>query len=394
LVFRFSSILKILAFAPPLLMLVGTIGTLSCGKSIFPTVTATNTSTSTSTASMAFVTNFNSGTISEFTRNATTGKLHRVGTIAAGSKKGPMGMAIPTDNTFLYAANNKDGKLEEYSIGAGAVLSSIGTVSDGVGSGPAMIAINPAQTFLWATNNTNGTISGWSIGSSGALTSVQTVSGLSGPLGIIVNSAGSILYVADNTAGLIYSYNINTTTGALSFGSVIQSLNGSSNGSPAQMTIGLAGGATPFLYVSDPTNGVVSAFNISGGSPSAAGIFPSTFSSTGPFGIGFASISSALYVVTANQGDNDTWAFQVQSSGALTLPPNAEGNVATATGLAIDPANAFAYTADQGDGTVGIFQLGVACPSSIQPLCQIGKVQTETNPPSGGSAPFDVVVTN
>src|SRR5581483_3484864 len=49
--------------------------------------------------------NFHSGTISEFTRNTNNGNLKLVGTVSAGSKQGPKGMAITPNNSFLYAAN-------------------------------------------------------------------------------------------------------------------------------------------------------------------------------------------------------------------------------------------------------------------------------------------------
>ena len=391
---KLSPVLKILAFLPPFLLIIGTAGMMSCGGSLFSTTTATNTSSSSSTATpgtMAFVTNFNSGKISGFTRNTTTGKLKLQGTVDAGSKQGPKGMAITNNNSFLYAANTADGKILEYSIGSNAALNSLGFVSDGSGSGPSFIAINPAGTFLWVTNNSNGTISGWSIGSSGTLTALQTVSSLSAPFGLIVNAAGSILYVADNTAGLIYTFTIDSSGQLAQNGTPVQSL-GSANGNPGLMAIDPTG---DFLYVDDLTKGVVTLFNISTGSPVFGANFPATFSpGVTPVGMGIAAFSTATFLLTANQGANNIWAFQFGNNGQLIVPQLATGSVSHPTGLAVDPENAFAYTADQGDGTVGIFQLNVACPNIIQAACQIGTVATETSPPADGSAPFDVVLTN
>ncbi|MGO9454918.1 MAG: lactonase family protein [Candidatus Binataceae bacterium] len=392
---KLSPILKIFAFLPPILLLVGTIGTMSCGKGLFPTVTATNTSSATATATtgaFAFATNFNDGKISEFTRNTTTGKLTLVGTVAAGSSLGPKGLA--SLGSFLYAANFKDNTVLQYTIGSGAILTPIGTgsVSDGSGSGPEQVVINPAGTFLWASNFSNGTISGWAITSgTGALTTNGTVSGLSGPFGMAVNSAGSILYVADNKAGLIYTFTINSSGGlAQVAGSPVPSL-GVSNGSPGLMVIDPTG---LYLYVDDLTNGVVSMFTIdTTGLPVFGSIQPTTFTSNVPVGIGIAAISSGTFVLTANQSAGNLWYFQELNSGILSSPI-AYGTLSSPTGLTVDPQNAFVYTANQGSSSVGIFQLNVACPTTVQVLCQIGSVATEKSPPSGGSGPFAVILGN
>ena len=233
---KLSAALKVFAFFPPLLLLVGTIGVVACGRSIYPRVTATNTSSSTATASpatMAFVSNFNSGTISEFKRNTTTGKLTRVGVVTAGQKKGPKGLAITPNNAYLYAANFGDGKIYQYTVGSNAVLTANGNVSDGSGSGPSWIATT--GTYVYVTNFSNGTISAWSIGSTGTLTAVQTITGLSGPFGLLVNSAGSTLYVADNTAGLIYTFTINSDGTLIANGSVLSL--GTAAGTPGLLAI-------------------------------------------------------------------------------------------------------------------------------------------------------------
>jgi DNA-binding beta-propeller fold protein YncE len=400
---RLSTALKIFAFFPPLLLLAGTVGMVACGGSIFPTVTATNVPTSTPTtatatptgtaspSTLAFATNFNSGTISGFTRNTTTGGLTRVDSFAAGSKQGPKGMAITPNNSFLYATNFVDNSILEYSIHSNGTLASIGAASDGAASGPEMIAINSAGTFLWVTNFGNGTISAWSIGSAGALTAVQTISGLSGPFGLVLNSSGSILYVADNKAGLIFTFSVNSNGTLSQSGVAVPSLPTGARGSPGLMAIDPTGS---FLYVGDLTNGVVVQFNITTGSPVVGTNYPATFTSNVPVGIGIAVLSSISYVLTANQGAGNTWAFQILNGGILTLPPLSTGSVSSPTGLAVDPQNAFAYTANQGDGTIGIFALNVGCPSIVQAICQSATIATESNPPSNGSAPFSVVLTH
>jgi len=149
-----------------------------------------------------------------------------------------------------------------------------------------------------------------------------------------------------------------------------------------------------FLYVADLTNGVVVLFNIMTGSPVVGANYPVGFTSNVPLGIATAVLSSITFVLTANQGAGNTWAFQILNGGTLSIPPLSSGSVSAPSGLAVDPQNAFAYTANQGDGTVGIFKLNVACPNIVQATCQIGTIATEANPPPNGSAPFGVVLTH
>lgn len=395
---RLTAILKIFAFFPPILLLAGSFGVVACGKGLFSTSTASNTATATSTSTastMAFVTNFNTGKISEFKRNTTTGNLVLQGTIKAGSKQGPKGMAIDPTGSFLYAANFADGNIEEYTINSNATLTANGTVSDGSGSGPSLMTIGTTTsgTFLWVTNESNGTISEWSINTtSGALTNVGTVSGvgLQGPFGLVISADGSTLFVSDNTAGLIFTFTINTDGTLTINGSPVPNLNGTAKGSPGMMAIDPTG---DFLYVTDIAKGVVSMFNVSSLPMTAGGNYPSTFTTnTGTIGIGTAILASVNYVITTNQQAGNTWAFQIQASGALTLPPNSAGTVSSPTGMAIDPTNSYLYTANQSDSTVGIFKLNAACPSTIQPVCPVTTKPTQNNPPSGGTGPFFVVL--
>ena len=77
------------------------------------TPTATPTA---GTGALAFVTNFNDGKVSSFTRNTTTGVLKRTGQVTAGAKKGPKGVVASPSGSFLYVANNSDDNIYEFSV--------------------------------------------------------------------------------------------------------------------------------------------------------------------------------------------------------------------------------------------------------------------------------------
>src|SRR5271168_3591910 len=80
---------------PAVVILAATLNTLSCRTSGIggssSSSSASPTSTSTAVGTLAFVTNFNDGKVSSFTRNTTTGVLTHTGQVTT-AKNGPRGV--------------------------------------------------------------------------------------------------------------------------------------------------------------------------------------------------------------------------------------------------------------------------------------------------------------
>ena len=84
---------------PAVVIIAATLNTVSCNNNngLLPQVhggggSKSPTATPTSGAgALAFVTNFNDGKVSSFTRNTSTGVLKRTGQVKAGAKTGPRG---------------------------------------------------------------------------------------------------------------------------------------------------------------------------------------------------------------------------------------------------------------------------------------------------------------
>ena len=399
---RRSTLGAIIRLVPALVITAVMLGTMACdpagllqGNGGNGTISPTATPTA-GTGALAFVTNFNDGKVSSFTRNTSTGVLKRSGVMTAGAKKGPKGVVAAPSGSFLYVANNKDNNIYEFAVSStNGTLTPLSpaSVSNGSGSGPDELAINNAGTFLWVTGAGNGTAGSGSVttygvnSSTGQLTKNSKVSGLSSAFGIAVDQTNSIVYVADHGAGLVYSFSIGTNGKLTQIGPAVSDTSGSGGG-PGFIAIDPA---FHFIYVTDLTFGVLSVLATNNGELAFSSIQPTATTANVPIGVGYGAVSgTGNFLFTANQGDSTLWSFPVISPGNPSSPvPFGNGDVSAPTGLVVDPQNAFVYTTNQTAGTVSQFSLSATCLSAGVP-CFVGSVATESSNPNSG--PFGITL--
>jgi DNA-binding beta-propeller fold protein YncE len=395
-----SALRNIIRLIPAVVILAATLDMVSCNNNngLFPQVhggggshTPTATPT-TGTGALAFVTNFNDGMVSSFTRNTTTGVLKLKGQVTAGAKKGPRGVVAAPSGSFLYVANLQDGNIYEFSVNpTNGVLTPLAPpfVSNGSASGPDELAINPAGTFLWVTGASKGTVTAYAVNSStGQLTQNSKVTGLSSPFGIAVDSTGAFVYVADHGAGLVFSYSVGANGALTPIGLPVFDL-GSAGGTPGFIAIDPAGG---FIYVTDQNAGVLSIIQTTAGALAFSSTQPTNTTGNLPLGIGFSTISGNNFVFTANQGNSTMWSFLLTSPGNPAIPVEfGNGDLNVPTGLVVDPQNAFLYTTNQNAGTVSQFSLNPTCSGAPGPPCFVGSVATES-PAKAGSGAFGITL--
>src|SRR5208282_4554951 len=165
---------NIVGLIPAVMIIAATLNTLSCGSSGLLTYATSSSSTSptatpTSTAgTLAYVTNYNDGKVSSFTRNITTGVLKHTGQVTAGKKKGPRGVVASPAGTYLYVANINDDNIYEYKINStNGTLTPLSpaSVSNHSGTAPDELAINSTGTLLWVTGRA-GTVTSYTVNTS------------------------------------------------------------------------------------------------------------------------------------------------------------------------------------------------------------------------------------
>src|SRR5258708_34848603 len=102
-----NAIKNVIRLIPAVVIIAAMINTASCNSSGLLQPVSSNSATPTTTptpgtGALAFVTNFNDGMVSSFTRNTTTGVLKLKGQVTAGAKHGPKGVVAAPNGTFLY----------------------------------------------------------------------------------------------------------------------------------------------------------------------------------------------------------------------------------------------------------------------------------------------------
>src|SRR3984957_1681285 len=394
-----NALKNVIRLIPAVVIIAAMLNTASCNSNggIFPEVHGGggNTPTATPTAgtgALAFVTNFNDGKVSSFTRNTMTCVLKRTGQVTAGAKKGPRGVIGAPSGSFLYVANQSDDNIYEFSVNqTNGTLTppSPPSVSNGNNTGPDQLAMNSSGSLLWVTGS-KGTVAAYSVNTStGQITKNSSIGVFNPPFVIAVLPSATVseLYVSDTVLGIIQPMSYNTTTGALA-----KNLPAVTSADPTAVVpaaIAIDGGGDA-LFTPDQGNGEVSSFSINTTTGALTPIMAVANSSVAdvPVGIGIGTNNGVEYVFTANSGGNSVSSFIVTNLTTVISPPTVASGYSAPKGLIVDPQNLFVYAADSGNGTVSQSIISGSCGSSI---CFGPTVATE-NPANPNSGPFGITL--
>jgi 6-phosphogluconolactonase len=307
--------------------------------------------------------NFNDGSIAEFTRDLITGALSLVGSVAAGSARGPLGIATGPAAKYIYGVNSADDQVRQYKVNlTDGTLTPIGSGKIAAGSSPQWIAVTPNTEFAFVTNSGDGSISPYRVNSkTGALTangSAASSSLIKEPTTAIASN--NFLYVADGTKSSVVTFPIQAAAGTLGDGKTT-SLN------PAQGPAAVPGpiimnSAKTFVYVTDQQKGVVYFLKVGSGILTLANSYATT-GNGGSMGLAIATTSSGLnFMYVANQTaiPPSISTFLVNGDGTLTAlepPQYFDASLSQPTGVAVDPTGSFLYVANQGTGIISRFSI-------------------------------------
>ena len=225
--------------------------------------------------------------------------------------------------------------------------------------------------------------------SENVLTANGTVTGFLGkPFGAVAYPSAQFLYVSDNTAGLLYTYTIGSSGSLTQVGSAVESL-GTSPGQPGLMAIAVDS-TQAYLMVDDTASGVVSVFLIQSDGTllysATVGVSQANTIGIGAVNGGGNSVNN--YVLTANRSANFVQPY-VRVNGILTQQTGIT-DTSQPTGLVVDPAGLFFYTANSGNGTIGLFGINSSQCSGAA-FCEIASYSSES--PANSSAGTQFVAT-
>ncbi len=162
-----------------------------------------------------YITNQTSNNISQYSRNTSTGLLAALGTPTIATGINPYGITISSDGTFVYAVNGGSSTISQYSRNPGTgLLTTVGTIA--TGSNPIAITISVDGISVYAVNQTSNSVSQYSRNTStGVLTSLGTIAAGTTPDAITISTDGTRVYVANDASNTITQYSRNLSTGVL-----------------------------------------------------------------------------------------------------------------------------------------------------------------------------------
>lgn len=167
-----------------------------------------------------FLFNAGNGLVQAFSIVAPTGQLLAVpGTpLPTAGSAGPI--ATSADGKFLYIANQMEGTVTVFAIGAGGALSAVSGSPFGIDPGAQALALTPDGKFLYVaaftptSTGANQTVKGYAVNPVvGSFTPV-TGAVVNNVDAVTIDFSGRFAYIS--APGSLFTFGINPTTGALS----------------------------------------------------------------------------------------------------------------------------------------------------------------------------------
>ncbi len=166
-----------------------------------------------------FLFNAGNGLVQAFSIVSPTGQLLAVpGTpLPTAGSAGPI--ATSSDGKFLYVANQNEGTVTVFAIGAGGALSAVSGSPFAIDPGAQSIALTPDGKFLYVAaftptiNGANQTVKGYAVNPVAGSFAPVTGAVVNNVDAVTIDFSGRFAYIS--APGSLFTFGINPTTGAL-----------------------------------------------------------------------------------------------------------------------------------------------------------------------------------
>ncbi len=169
----------------------------------------------------AYVSNFTANTVSIYKVNATTGALTVSGTDVAlpSGSSGPIEVAFDSTGKYAYVVDFGSGDIAQYTVNADGSLTAFSSSAPTIalGGAPRWITINTTTNTAYVPNAGTNSVQVLSVGSTGVLTLIAAEPLAANSSGVAANPSflaldqtGELLYVSDrggSSTGLLAPYN-------------------------------------------------------------------------------------------------------------------------------------------------------------------------------------------
>ena len=318
---------------------------------------------------------------------------------------GAIGGGEQRSGAIVYVANRGSNSVSGFTLNpsTGGLAPIAGSPFQDVRT-PSAIAVSANGLFAYVANNETNTVTAYQVGTSGALLFVDSTAGNPNPVSVgtapralAISKDSQFLYVANSGSDDVTVLKIGT-------GGVLTNVaqkEGRTKPVSAGVSSPIALAVAPngrFLYVATSTSNMVTAFQVDSSGvltliPEARpGTNPLSSGGTGITGLALSPNGQFLYVT--NGTSHNVTAFKVESSGLLTLiPPTGSNPILTGgtspNGIVVAADGAHLYVAN-GGGTVSTFSIGSDGFLTLVPAG--GAAQNPVPAPATGLTPVSLAI--
>ncbi len=305
-----------------------------------------------------------------------------------------------TAGSIVYVTNSGANSVSGYTVNptTGGLAAISGSPFSDIPT-PSAIAVSANGLFVYIASSDKNTVTAFRVGTNGTLLFGDSTSGNPNsvsvgttPRALAVSKDSQFLYVANSGSSDVSVFKIGTAGGL----TLVAQTEGRSKPVGAGVSSPIALAITPngrFLYVANSTSNTITAFQVD--SSGLLTLLPQAGPSTNPISSGgtgltaLALSSNGQFLYVTNGTSSNVAMFRVEPSGLLTLiPPTTSNPISTGgttpNGLAVGADGAHLYIAN-GGGTVATFLIG-----SNGLLTLVPAVGVSPNPvpsPAGGLTP-------